>query len=73
MLAGTKDEIKEKEVEREVSWSGFLTWKGLKRVGVDGFTLSKEPEDYVINVTNLVEAKDIVTKERATMVLWPES
>jgi hypothetical protein len=23
---------------KEPSWSGFLTWKGLKRVGVDGHT-----------------------------------
>lgn len=45
----------------------------MKRVGVDGFTLLKEPEDYVINITNLLDAKDIVIKEKATMVLWPES
>ena len=30
-------EAKEKE-DREPAWSGFLTWKGLKRVAVDGFS-----------------------------------
>lgn len=29
-------EEKDKKEERQPSWSGFLTWKGSKRVGVDG-------------------------------------
>lgn len=48
--------------EREVTWSGFLTWKGLFRVAVDGYAESKEFEDYVINISNLIDLKDAIFK-----------
>ena len=34
---GNEKERKSRGDEKEPSWSGFLTWKGAKRVGVDGF------------------------------------
>lgn len=55
--------------EREVTWSGFLTWKGLHRVEVDGFAESKELEDYVISITHMIDLKDMILKEKTTMIL----
>lgn len=55
--------------EREVTWSGFLTWKGLHRVEVDGFAESKELEDYVISITHIIDLKDMILKEKTTMIL----
>lgn len=46
-----------------------MTWKGLKRVGVDGFSTNTELEDYAINIMSLIEVKDLVLKEKSTMVL----
>jgi hypothetical protein len=34
-ILGVSDDVND---NKEPSWSGFLTWKGLKRVGVDGHT-----------------------------------
>jgi len=48
-----------KEEEREPSWSGFLMWKTMKRVGVDGHSKKVEPEDYSINIAYLIELKDV--------------
>lgn len=55
--------------EREVTWSGFLTWKGLHRVEVDGFAESKELEDYVINITHVIDQKEVILKEKTPMIL----
>jgi hypothetical protein len=64
-----EEEREERGEEREPSWSGFLTWKGSKRVGVDGHSSKVEPEDYSINVVSLIEFKDMVLKDKHTMVL----
>lgn len=59
--------------DREPAWSGFLTWKSLKRVAVDGFSESIDMEDYAINIISLVEFKDIYLKDKHTMVLEPSN
>ena len=81
-LLGSEAKVEKKEEarehksrgdEKEPSWSGFLTWKGAKRVGVDGFSGSSEMEDYVVNIVSLVEVKDMELKEKSTMVLEPSN
>ena len=69
MLGHDRDEGHGYFKEREVTWSGFLTWKGLHRVEVDGFAESKELEDYVISITHMIDLKDMILKEKTTMIL----
>lgn len=46
-----------------------MTWKGLHRVEVDGYAESKDLEDYVISINNVIDLKDIVRKEKTAMIL----
>ena len=50
--------------DREPNWSGFLTWRGNRRAGVDGYMIVGECEfsDYSINVTSLVTNDHVVMK-----------
>ena len=69
-VEGVREErVKDRIDEREPSWSGFLTWKNTKRVGVDGHSNKVEPDDYAINIVSFIEFKDIVMKEKNVMVL----
>jgi hypothetical protein len=71
---GEKEEKEERRgEEREPLWSGFLTWKGVKRVGVDGHSTLVELNDFAINILSLIEFKDIVLKERNSMILEPSN
>ena len=41
-----------------------MTWKGLKRVAVDGYSDFTELEDYAINIVSLIEFKDVIMKDK---------
>ena len=44
-------------------------WRTQKRVGVDGLTKKVEPEDYSINISSLIEFKDMVLRDKNVMIL----
>lgn len=57
--------------DREPDWAGFLTWKGNRRAGVDGYFVTGEFEfaDYSINVTSVLTNECVVMKDRSRMMV----
>lgn len=62
---------KNEDHNKEPNWAGFLTWRGTRRTGVDGYSVAGECEltDYNINISSVMDLDDVILKDKAHMMI----